>query len=1303
MLSIRSLFAILVPFTLALAGCPTTEEPADDDDSAMSDGRVQVVGTGFFETIQEALDAAPEGGTVLLGSGCYDESFEITKPVSITGDSPTTTVISGGGLGSAITVTGVTAGPVTLNSFLVRVPRDEPATLRALRVVDSTDVLVHDTNMGFETGLAEGADDDFCERVYLPDQNTGDCDAGLLGIDVSQSTLLVSDTTLSCMGFNSQTGGTGILAQTNAELTVTNSRIEAVGSFGIRTVDSTLTVNDLSIFGVNRDPSAQDFESNGSAIFVESSTAEVLVDGLTVENGVFVGLWSESSTVTVSDSSFTGYNYGIYMPGDTASAGGRQLTVHDSVFFDLRNEAILATASATILGSDFRIKTLLPPLAVSSINGGVNIQGAGTVTEISNNTFDGLAWRAIGIYGSGVDGNAESVLLEGNTITNVVAGNGIDVQRVDDAEIRGNVVDGVDHAYNNNPNSPGSISSGFGIDCFNVDDCQLEGNTVIGAEFGNYVIVGSSFDSVDDTSSEGSSRGFHIETSQGTFTNPTIVDQLGYGLLAVDSTIQGDGGTIADTLRGPSIQDIDGNADPLPGELLYIQGGVSLWMASQGAPTFLLWENGLFADSASSAVTTQDSQVQLVNNQFLGAGFTDENGYFPSSAIYLQGNDPQALTGPIFANNVVDGGEGSWGVYVAEGRDMTFTGNTICAGSSTGLYLRESGGSVVEDNRIGNTDDPDVAFCDSLEWVRGIYVSQTDPEFSSEGVTLRDLEISAPIMDYGIYFNGLAAHTIDNVTITDALDAGIYGTMSLPTGLTSDVDLDGRRPYEGDCDDTNPNIGALNQVDIPGDGLDNDCDGVADDGIGTADLDGDGFTAETGECNDLDPTVNPDALEIVNNFRDDNCDGWADFDGEYDWLEIDISGTTISGAEDALWLSGATMRLLDPVDDAPANSITDVELVGAYVGSWQWSSTPLYRPGSIEIGADTVFGPTGSHCISMVATDTTATLTGTTLDSCGGHGVNLSGAGNVVLDEVTIVSPGESGVMAINGTLDATDLTVTGPGSSAVSLSGFLAQVGITNLEVLGGAVGVSQFSGELAINGYTSDGTAHSALEVFGGNAVLTGVDVLGAGSHGLDVTGGTVALTDSIIGAVDEDGIKVSGAGSVVATNVAVGAVVGTGVRVQGGTLDWTGGSVTGPGEDAVGVTFGTADFEDAVIVGPAASGFAVSGGTLNATGGSVSDAGADGAFASGGSLNLDGVSVSGSVDDGVHLEGSASATVLAGVLADNGAWGLTCDGGVSVPTSSTVSLSACEAEFDGNTDGPFELSNGCELSWDCTDLTP
>ena len=99
-----------------------------------------------------------------------------------------------------------------------------------------------------------------------------------------------------------------------------------------------------------------------------------------------------------------------------------------------------------------------------------------------------------------------------------------------------------------------------------------------------------------------------------------------------------------------------------------------------------------------------------------------------------------------------------------------------------------------------------------------------------------------------------------------------------------DVDDDGFIATEAegnDCDDDDPNTypGATEF----GDGQDNDCDGLTDEGLDTTDDDQDGFSEANGDCNDNNAAIHPEAAEICNDI-DDNCDGVTDdgFDADED-------------------------------------------------------------------------------------------------------------------------------------------------------------------------------------------------------------------------------------------------------------------------------------------------------------------------------------------------------------------------------------------------------------------------------------
>ena len=70
-----------------------------------------------------------------------------------------------------------------------------------------------------------------------------------------------------------------------------------------------------------------------------------------------------------------------------------------------------------------------------------------------------------------------------------------------------------------------------------------------------------------------------------------------------------------------------------------------------------------------------------------------------------------------------------------------------------------------------------------------------------------------------------------------------------------------------DCNDDDPAINP-DAIEIPNNDIDENCDGIAF----QIDQDMDGFNSDL-DCNDDDPTINPDANEIPNNDIDEDCDG----------------------------------------------------------------------------------------------------------------------------------------------------------------------------------------------------------------------------------------------------------------------------------------------------------------------------------------------------------------------------------------------------------------------------------------------
>ena len=149
---------------------------------------------------------------------------------------------------------------------------------------------------------------------------------------------------------------------------------------------------------------------------------------------------------------------------------------------------------------------------------------------------------------------------------------------------------------------------------------------------------------------------------------------------------------------------------------------------------------------------------------------------------------------------------------------------------------------------------------------------------------------------------------------TEILDDGIDQDCDGSDQESEPVDADGDGyTSEDDCDDTNAAIypGASEICDT----LDNDCDGVADDGLTYTsfyvDADGDGFgeqgstpvatceesylayVEDNSDCDDSDSSVYPGAAEVLDDGIDQDCDG-SDQESE----PIDADGDGVAEEED---------------------------------------------------------------------------------------------------------------------------------------------------------------------------------------------------------------------------------------------------------------------------------------------------------------------------------------------------------------------------------------------------------------------
>ncbi len=94
-------------------------------------------------------------------------------------------------------------------------------------------------------------------------------------------------------------------------------------------------------------------------------------------------------------------------------------------------------------------------------------------------------------------------------------------------------------------------------------------------------------------------------------------------------------------------------------------------------------------------------------------------------------------------------------------------------------------------------------------------------------------------------------------------------------------------------------------------GVDDDCDGLADDADRDNDGDEDGWTIADGDCHDGRPEVFPGATEVANRF-DDDCDGVADEGLDPDSDDLDEDGWTLAGGDCDDTVPSTNPDALDP-------------------------------------------------------------------------------------------------------------------------------------------------------------------------------------------------------------------------------------------------------------------------------------------------------------------------------------------------------------------------------------------------------
>ena len=634
----------------------------------------------------------------------------------------------------------------------------------------------------------------------------------------------------------------------------------------------------------------------GKDVVIESSGGAA-VTSLSGAGRVVLAVSGESTAAILDGFSLSGgggcvlvLNSGLTLLDNTLSSCGGGA---------LEGSAILAASSASVVSSGNTIQ------GNASLRGAVSIQSAASWTSTADTISSNTATdRGGGLYIDQASATLDAVTLSSNTATNTGGGGYIEGGQL-------TLLGGLVQSNTSNNAEGGGLyidastlwSSGttFNANQIGTNNGMRVGGAVFAAPFSDVQIGQAQF--TNNEATYGGAVAIHEDVTLGvygsTFDGNTALmhADLSIGTYGSTSTV-----AILPTSQVVLADSVFQNFDPTPLGL----GAGTVGPGSGDADSVVI-DNCTFGDAPTTSTWTEmnfrAATVTILNSEF-GAGLllTGEHrqiqpnfiegtlGVYGSTFLGSAGIQHSG-TATVQRTTLVDttsfwaaiNGDGAYADLTVQNVDIfgannrairvgatSLVENTLVVDTGAGLYWFGSGGGF-----------PTVRYSNfwNVQWISSQSTFSTQP-----GILQVDPQVTAwsndgdPTNDDLTRLTGSPMIDAGNPALFDEdgspSDIGALGGLN----LAGDEDGDGYSTLSNDCDDGDSTVYPFAPELC--DGVDNDCDGLADQGF---DADSDGVTVCDGDCDDSDPLVMPGAVEICDG-DDENCDGNIDegFDADAD-------------------------------------------------------------------------------------------------------------------------------------------------------------------------------------------------------------------------------------------------------------------------------------------------------------------------------------------------------------------------------------------------------------------------------------